>query len=250
VDQLALAIATRTTLLDVDALQHDGTPIYAPEPLYYYGISQGHILGGTYVALSPHVARAVLGVGGASFPLMMSRARPFGPFLALVETLVPDPIDVQELVAQMAPVLARIDPITYAPWLQAPPWPDAPAARRILMHAGIGDVQVPNLATELHARAAGLSLLVPAPHPVAGLPEATDPGDGIDTSALVEVDFGLLEDPTAQSTIPTTDNCVHETVRTLPEINTQIDLFLQPNGRIHDTCEGICTATCPPNPQR
>jgi hypothetical protein len=232
--------------LAVDAsTQIDGHGAYDPNDVYFYGISQGHILGGTYVALSPFVRRAVLGVGGASFTLMMSRARPFSTFLQLLRVGISDPLDLQKFIAMVSPTLDRIDPITYAPHVLADPYPDSPPNRRVLLLDGLGDTQVPNLATHLHARALGLQLLSPGPREVVGLDPVEVPPEGADLSALMEVDFGVDPDPTLQSRIPADETCVHEGLRRLDFIQDQTDRFWRPDGVVVQPCTGACRTTCP-----
>ncbi len=60
VNQIALSYAAGTTLTQEPLLQVGGRPAYDAEHVYFYGISQGHILGGTYLALAPLVERGVL----------------------------------------------------------------------------------------------------------------------------------------------------------------------------------------------
>ncbi len=244
VNFIALTYALRGPLATDASTQVQGRAAFDPAEVYFYGISQGHILGGTYMALSPHVRRAVLGVGGASFGFMMSRAVPFSRFLTLVRVGINDPLDVQKFIALVSPVMDRIDPITYAPHVLDDPYPDSPDGRRILMHIGIGDTSVPNLASQLHARALGLGHVQPAPRPIAGLEPLALPPEGADVSAVVEVDFGIDPDPTLRSFIPREENCVHEGVRRLDTIQVQTDAFWRPDGVVAPPCDGPCVSAC------
>lgn len=234
---IAMTFAARGPLLEEDALQVGPDPLYDPDHIYFYGLSQGHILGGSYLALSPHVERAVLGVGGGPFTLMMFRARPFIEFLAFIQMYIPDPLDQQKFTTLAQTTFDRIDPATYAPRVLGDTYPDGPAARKVLIQAGIGDTQVPNLATHFHARALGVRHLQPAPRPIAGLEPADAPHQG---SALVEFDFGIDPLPGIEARPPDEGNEVHNTVRELDAACSQIDLFLRPDGRIEHTCEGLC----------
>lgn len=237
-NQLAVTYAARTTLKDVAELQDGGVLVYDPEQTYFYGISQGHILGGTYVALSPHVSRAVFSVGGADFSLMMFRARPFGMFLGAIAQTVPDALDQQKFAALTQTAFDRIDPLTYAPRVLKNPYPGAPAGRRVLVQYGLGDAQVPNVATELHARVMGLTQQVPATWRVPMLIAQQGPIEG---SALTQFDFGLPAPlPGTVADLPAQDNAVHEGVRRDLEGRAQVDLFLAPGSRVESTCVGIC----------
>ncbi|NMO20121.1 hypothetical protein HPC49_21755 [Pyxidicoccus fallax] len=237
-NQLAVTYAAKTTLRELAELRDNGVLVYDPEQTYYYGISQGHILGGTYVALSPHVSRAVFSVGGADFSLMMFRARPFAMFLNAIIQTVPDALDQQKFAALTQTGFDRIDPLTYAPHVLTDPYEGAPASRRLLVQYGLGDAQVPNVATELHARALGLTQQLPATWRVPLLPAQEGALEG---SALVQFDFGLPAPlPGTVADLPAADNAVHEGVRRDNEGRDQVDRFLRPGGRVEVTCDGIC----------
>jgi len=238
VNQMAVMYAARTTLKDLAELKDGGVLVYDPAQTYYYGISQGHILGGTYLALAPHVSRAVLSVGGANFSLMMFRAKPFSMFLQAIAQTVPDALDQQKFAALTQTSFDRIDPITYAPHVLTSLYEGGPASRRVLVQYGLGDAQVPNVATELHSRAMGLTQQLPATWRVPFLPaeEAT-----LETSALVQFDFGLPAPlPGTVANLPEQDNPVHEGVRRDADGRQQVDLFLRPDGKVEPTCGGIC----------
>ncbi len=234
-NQLALTWASRGGLWQAAALKPPRGAVTDGQVVAFYGISQGHILGGTMVALNPWIDKAILGVGGAGFGLMMSRAAPFEPFLALLEGATGSRAGATRMTLFMAGPLERIDPISYAAHLRRDTYPGSPAAREVLMHCGLADTQVPNLANHVHARALGLPLLQPAPRQVYGLASAPYPA----TSGLVEFDFGLQAlDVTAEPSPTLTP--VHETVRTLDASLQQIERFLRPCGQIEQTCSGVC----------
>jgi hypothetical protein len=237
-NQIAVTYAARTTLGELDALKDNGVRVYDPAQTYFYGISQGHILGGTYLALSPHVERGVLSVGGVDFSLMMFRARPFSPFLSTISQVLPDALDQQKFVALTQTGFDRIDPITYAPHVLADTYSGGPESRRVLMQYGLGDAQVPNVATELHARALGLVQQLPATRPVPGLPGREGEVDG---SALVQFDFKVPEPlPGTVADLPPQNNAVHDGVRRDAESREQVNRFLMPGGKVEAVCGGIC----------
>ena len=156
--------------------------------------------------------------------------------IGLIQTYIPDPLDTQKYSALLQTTFDRMDPITYAPNVLSDPLPGSPADRQVLMHMGIGDTQVPNLSTHLHARAMGVGHLQPAPREIPGLLEVSAPAD----SALVEFDFGIDPLPDIQAIPPPESNEVHDGVRDLDVVNQQIHLFFQPDGRIEHTCDGVC----------
>jgi len=237
VNQMAFTIALRDVIPELDALLIDDQQIYALGTVpYLIGQSQGHILGAVLFALSPDFERAVLGVGGASFTFMMSRARPFGPFLGFLNLALQDALAIRKFVALAATATDRFDPITYAPYIFDAPLAGAPEQRRVLMQYGIGDAAVPPIAHELHARVLGVGQLEPFARAVPGLTPVRAPWDG---SAVTQFDTGL-EPVDTFSRIPDRDNTVHTSVRRSYGARAQIDAFLRPAGRIEHFCEGPC----------
>ncbi|OJT18140.1 hypothetical protein BO221_42390 [Archangium sp. Cb G35] len=237
-NQIAVTYAARTTLGELEELKDNGVLVYDPASTYFYGISQGHILGGTYLALSPHIERGVLSVGGVDFSLMMFRARPFSPFLSSISQVLPDALDQQKFAALTQTGFDRIDPITYAPHVLADTYAGGPASRRVLMQYGLGDPSVPNVATEMHARALGLVQQLPATKRVPGLLLREGEVDG---SALVQFDFKLPDPlPGTVADLPPENNAVHEGVRRDAESREQVNRFLTPGGKVEAVCGGIC----------
>jgi len=237
-NQIALSYAVAGPLATQDAAKINGAAVIDPTQIYYYGCSQGGILGGTYAPLAPKIERAVLGVGGASITLMMFRSRNFSDFLALMDGFTPDPLDEQKWVALLPTTFDRVDPVTYASHAIRDLYPGGPDERRVLMHNGIGDTDVTDLAAHLLARTIGVSLLQPAPQDVPGLPPVAAPHGG---SALVIFDFGVPEPlPGTVAEPPLEGNEVHNGIRKLDASMKQIDAFLRPGGRIEQFCDGIC----------
>jgi len=238
VNFLALAHVAREGLLDVDATRVDARPTIDPSAVYFYGISQGGILGGTYLALSPLITRGALSVGGAGFSMLMQRARPFAPFLGIIAGQAPDPLDQQKVITLTQLSLDRVDPMTWAPRLFDAPLEGAPADRRIVMQLGLGDAQVPTLGHHAMARSLGLPLLAPSPRAVFGLETVPAPHDG---SALVEYAFGVPEPlPGTFGDLPTEETVAHEGVRRAEGSLRQLDAFFRPDGRIEHFCDGPC----------
>lgn len=235
-NQLMLARAAEAISLLPD-LQRGATPSFDPTSVYFYGISMGSILGGTYLALSPSIERGVLSVGGADWSLIMFRARPFLGFLAFVQLALPDALEQQKFAAFAQSELDRIDPLTYAPLLAGESLANHPKTQSVLMQVGIGDAAVPNLASHLHARAIHAKQLVPAPRAIAGLESVSGPYAG---SAIVEFDFGIAPLPSRTAQPSLDDTIAHEGVRRSKAGQEQLDRFLRPNGKIEATCEGPC----------
>ena len=238
-DQIALSYAVKSTLLEIEPLRRGDRALYDPDRAYLYGLSQGHILGGTFLALSPHFDRAILDSGGAGFSLMMSRARPFATFWVIIKSVTETHLDATKYVALSQSVIDRIDPGIYAKWVLDDPLPGGPTERVVLMRAGYGDTQVPVLATHVHARALGARLLSPASRSVPGLDSVEGPiRDG---ATYVEHDFHLPEPvPGTFAQPPARPNEVHTEVRALDVSVRAADAFLQPDGVVQSHCDGLC----------
>jgi hypothetical protein len=209
--------------------------LYDPSFVGYFGASQGHILGGTLAALNPDFSRVVLNVGGGAFTTIMPRSANFGPFALLLNASYSDALMAQSFIAMFARPLDRIDPIVYARHVLTEPLPGSPPDRRVLMQIGLGDAQVPNISSFVHARALGIAQLLPATVNVWGLP----PADASTPSSLALYDFGIDKNLYADPH-PLEPNAVHEGVRINAKALKQMDMFLAPNGVITHTCDGPC----------
>ena len=238
INQMALTYALKTTIADLTEVEYFGERVYDPANVYYYGISQGHILGGAFIALSPNIERAAFSVGGGNFSLMMSRASNFRPFLDVILVVTGSRATVQKVITLSQHSFDRVSPIVYGRYIKTNPIRGNPT-KRILMQAGIGDLQVNNLATDLHARSIGL----PSLQPNARDPFGLDPVDApTDDSALVYLDFNLAEVPALFNQTPPegAENEVHEGVRRTQSTEDQLDAFFQPDGEIVNFCDGPC----------
>jgi hypothetical protein len=213
-----------------------GEPLLSGEAEAFMGISQGHILGGTFCALSPTVKRVVLQVGGAGLTGMMMRATPFSGYFALLELSMSDPLEQQKYLATLQRPLDRIDPATWASHLLAEPLPGNPT-KQVLMQAGLMDDAVPNLGTYFHARAVGLKVLSPSPKVPWGLEDVVGPT----SSALALYDFQLGDADAFNraADFPAMVTPTHEGLRLLGAAKRQVANFLN-QGVITNECSGVC----------
>ncbi len=235
-NNLALDEALAGPIATLAELDVGGTPAYDPDVVYFYGISMGHILGATFVTLSPRVERAVLEVGGANFSLMLFRARPFLPLLALLQTQLDDPLDQQKFGALAQSAFDRVDPLSYAPLMFASPLDGAPPDRTLLIHTGVADSEVPNVASYFFARIIGVPVLEEAASFIpAGLEAVSSPAG---ESALTLFDFGIA--PTLTAEPPAEGTPVHEGLRRLEASKLQVSDFLRAGGVIENPCRATC----------
>lgn len=224
------------------AFQHQGTPLIDPQELYFYGISQGGIAGGVYLALSPDTTRGVLGVGAINYSFLLQRSIDFNPFQALLNPAYQDELDRQLLLALIQQLWDRGEPQGYANRIVADPLPGTPA-KKVLMQIGVYDSQVSYVASGIQARSMGLPNLAPTIYPLFDVAEQEAPFDG---SAFVPYDVNGLVAPSTNEP-PTIENGVHEAVRRLDAAQRQIDAFLRPDGQVENFCPGPCFFTGVPN---
>lgn len=215
-----------------------GQPFLEASAASYLGISQGHILGGTMCTLNPFIHRCALQMGGVALTSLMMRAGPFRSLFSLLEISIEDPLDQQKLLATFQRPLDRFDGATWAQYTlttELPGSPDPP--RRVLMQMGLGDVEVPNLGTFMHARLLGLPVMQPSPVLPFGLQAASGPVDG---SALEIADYGLnTADLYRVATFPEVSTPVHDDLRTRATTKQQIEHFWE-TGQVKHFCSDVC----------
>jgi hypothetical protein len=235
---LVLARLAKTKLKDHPALQLNGRPIVDGNEVYYYGISQGGIEGGTFLALSPDVRHGVLSVGAGIYSLLLPRSTNFTAFKIILDGAYPSSRDQQLLLAMLQSYWDYSDPISFTPYLVKSPLPGLDgkplAPRRFVMQEGIGDAQVSNIATRIWVRTAGVPYVGKAVEPPFGIEEVPGPVE----AGYTQWDIGATPLPPTVNTPPSAGNDAHEGVRRLEKVIQQIDALLSPDGRVVDTCGG------------
>lgn len=221
-----------TQMLKDPFLQINGEPVIDGSAVYYLGISNGGIQGGTYMALSEDVTRGALNVPGAEWTLLMYRSMDFESLISAFGVVLPDLLDDQLLVAMFQPEFDYTDPASFAPHVLANPLPGA-SAKQLLLQEGIGDEVVTNIATELYARTLGIPGL-DLEQPVYGVTAMAAPLP----SAYTQWDISPSPLPPAGDIPATTDNGVHNDVRLLSQVEAQIAAFFTPTGMVTDVCGG------------
>jgi hypothetical protein len=239
-NQIALTHALKTSIAASMAVQAYGEPIYDPQQLHWYGISQGSIFGTTFMALSPTIEKAVLDVGGGPYSLMMTRSGSFSDLFEIVKVAIgDDPLTIQKFIALSQHTWDRVDPLTYASHVLTDPYQGSPA-RTLLFTYGVGDHSVTNVASHLLMRTLGLALLDPPAETPWGVETTPAPAAG---SAAIVVDFMYPNPAGIESKLPDKppdEENVHEGVRRNPKIRDAIDAFLKPGGVVDNFCDGAC----------
>lgn len=227
------AMAEDTNLAFPDA---DGNAVSVVDPssVYYYGNSQGAILGGAYLALSPTIERGVLGVGGAPYSLLLSRSADFTPFFALFQGVYPDQEDIAFWMALMQNLWDSGEAGGYGLQMVDDPIEGTPP-KAVLLQDAIGDAQVTTLGAQNMARAYGASLVGTPWQDVFGLETKES---GFTGSALVEYDHGAPPIPET-NVPPDPDEDTHEDTRRTFAAQEQMATFFA-TGTIVDYCDGPC----------
>jgi hypothetical protein len=245
--KLALQHFTRHGLLDSDWVQFKtGFNQDHPVPLYqgsqpasiFYGISQGGILGAGYSAMSGPtklIDRAILGVPGTCFALILTRSLDFNGYDAILLLNFYNNRHVRILLSlvQMA-----WDPVEGSGVLAPPITEPFPT---MLLQAGLGDVEVPIIACEALARALGASTLPNSPREIykISVADSTDIMLGASDSPPSILTELMYRDEFAD--LPSDDrkrhnNAVHDCVRKDPHLIRQITEFIN-EAEIIDPCE-------------
>lgn len=228
------------------AFQQDGRSLMGDE-LYYYGISQGGIMGAATTAVAQDWERAVLGVPAMNYGLLLDRSVDFDPFRAIMEPSYPSAAD-RALGLQLIQMLwDRGEGNGYAQHLTTDPYEDTPT-HTVLLQVALGDHQVSTFAADIEARTIGAQ--VHRPVVADGRTADVDPYFGIEEiseyphrgSAMIVFDSGAAMPPLT-NTPPREGEDPHSDPRADPDAVRQISEFLRPDGVVIDVCDGQpCTA--------
>lgn len=200
----------------------------------YYGNSQGGILGAGYVALSGPtklIDRAILGVPGSPFALIMTRSIAFEGYDDLLLLNFHNNRHVRMLLGlvQMA-----WDSTEGSGFLAQPvnePYPP------VLIQAGLGDTTVPTHAAEALARGFGAKLLPHHPREIFGLNDSVVDNTtlSLNEAVFTEILFTREFKSLPKNDVFGTDNAIHVCLREDEAVNRQIATFIN-EGTILDVC--------------
>jgi hypothetical protein len=225
----------------------DGTPLIDTGALYYDGNSQGGIMGIALAALSPDFERAVLGVPGINYSLLLPRSIDFDEYEVVMVPAYPDPVDRALNLSLIQMLWDRGEGAGYVHHVTDQPLPGTPE-KEVLMHVAYGDHQV----TELSAFIAARTMGVPIHRPVTvdGRSQEVEPGWNLETltypsdgSAILMWDSGAAPIP-FEAVVPSEGRDPHSDPRADPDVQRQKGEFLF-NGTIVDVCDA---AACPADP--
>jgi len=217
---------------------------------YYYGNSNGGILGTVYSALSTDVARTCLGVPGGGYSLLLPRSKDFQPYFAIIKDHYPDSLDRMALVFNTQTIWARTDPAGYMSHITSDPLPNTPTKQVLVQHA-LGDKQVTYVSAYVLGRSLGNSMFES---------NVNEPGEDL-------FDFPFIPDDAMGSKamqvtwqfegvppVPEIDvppyydlNDTHSGPRQQQDAIDMMYYFFM-NGSVINTCGGPCNAGPPPGP--
>jgi len=239
-----------------------GASVIDGAEVYYDGNSQGGIIGGAATAVALDWKRAVLGVTGMNYALLLARSVDFRLYFQVMRSAYPDPIDQQLIYGILQMLWDRAEANGYARHMTNDPYPGTPK-HQVVLDVGFGDHQVSTISAEFEARTIGAKLRSPAladgRHPDAKPYFGLDRIETFPTSdsVLVYWDSGTLPPPAGNITpaesaafvatcgaldegqrkvsIKCADS--HEDPRRSPGTIAQKDAFFRPDGKMTDTCD-------------
>ncbi|HEY4332063.1 MAG TPA: hypothetical protein VGM78_05820, partial [Ilumatobacteraceae bacterium] len=223
----------------------DGTSMIDTSVLDYDGNSQGGIMGIMLAAVSPDIHRAVLGVSGVNYSLLLPRSVDFANYEAVFKPAYPNDLDRNIDVQLLQMLWDRGEGGGYVQHVTANPY-EGTQAKTVLMDIAFGDWQVSELSAMVAARTMGIPISRPVT--AAGRSEEKDPGWGLDTLTYPSDGSGMIiwdsgSDPIPLGpTPPTTGRDPHEDPRSDPKDQQQKGQFLFANTLIDVCSAGPCTA--------
>ncbi|MCW5806209.1 MAG: hypothetical protein KIT31_27840 [Deltaproteobacteria bacterium] len=232
INHVALVQAARGPMAQTLFRKPGGGQLVDPSKFYYYGISQGGIMGTTVCAIDPVIEKCVLQVGAINYSILLERSLDWPTYQTTLFGAYPDELDNIIVLNLMQNQWDRTEPTGVADVILGQGFPGTPR-KTVLMQIAIADDEVSNIASEYQARTMNVPVLTPSPYVPFGLETTTQ----INGSALVIYDFGL------GSTIPLTntpppDNDVHSNVR-----NKQATIDMMK--RFYETGDVVQTCTAP-----
>ncbi|HTL34894.1 MAG TPA: hypothetical protein VL326_17315 [Kofleriaceae bacterium] len=208
--------------------KNNDMPLINPDKIYYYGISQGGIMGTTICGIDPVIKKCVVQVNGINYSMLLERSADWPQYAVILQGGYGNPLVSALMINLMQNEWDRTEPVAVADVLTGTGFPDTPA-KQVFMQFGIADDQVPNVGSELQMRTMGIPLITPTPFHVYGVEEVTSAPSG-----AVMFDFGL------SGTIPLTNtppprNDVHSNIRNKKATTDMMKAFYE-TGVITNAC--------------
>ncbi len=205
---------------------------------YYFGGSQGGILGASIMALTTDIERGLLAVPGQSYNLLLNRSVNFDEFAPqFYGNYNWNALDVQMNLALIQGLWDRAEPTGYSKYIRTNLLPGTPA-HEVLIQVSKADHQVTNLGAHIMARTiGGFVNLAETIRDVWGIPVANGQHVG---SAMIEIDFGNPDPPITN--IPHWDDTMrdpHGRATELEALGPVLKEFYE-TGVVSNPCIGPC----------
>lgn len=134
---------------------------FAGGAVFFDGNSQGGIMGAAATAVSNEWDRAVLGVPGMGYSMLLNRSTDWSTYSAVLKPAYPEPEVEQLLFGLMQMLWDRGEGSGYIHHLTDDPLPGT-EEHQVLLEAAFGDHQVANVTTEIMARTVEMEVHEPA----------------------------------------------------------------------------------------
>lgn len=205
------------------------------ETAYYYGISQGGIMGVVHSALSADVERAALGVMGQPYSLLLPRSRNFTPFFDILKVALADGRDVHLALGLTQQTWTRVEPDGWSAYVIGNTVDEQTPPKQVFLRMAEADQQVTTLGADIMARTLGAVQIEAGGREIPGL-DVVSETDG--PAAVISYDLGH----------PTIPDCnlpmlacrdPHGPLRSLDAARAQLDHFFR-TGEVRSFCSGAC----------
>ena len=145
----------------VDGVSTASGSVIDGSKLYYNGNSQGGIMGGAFMAVSPDATRGSLGVPGMNYSVLLNRSVDFDQYADLaLKPNYPDRLSRPLVLSIIQMLWDRGEANGYAHRMTDDPLPNTPP-HEVLLNVAFGDHQVSNFTADTEARTIGASAHAP-----------------------------------------------------------------------------------------
>lgn len=157
---LGRLMVNQAGLGSADEFMTGGTTMFNTEEAYYDGNSQGAIFGGAVTAVATDWTKALLGVGGMGYNILLNRSVDFDEYFVILRQAYPDPVEQQIIFGVLQMMWDRGETAGYVQHLTDRPY-DLTAPHQVLMTVAFGDHQVANVAADNIARTLNIPVYTP-----------------------------------------------------------------------------------------
>jgi hypothetical protein len=239
-NHVTLVQAMRTTFASTLFVDGAGKSLVDPTNVVYFGLSQGAIMGTSVMAYEPTITRAVLGVGGANYSMLLERSSDWTMYRTVLNGAYPDAMDDTLLLNLYQMRWDKVEGSGIANTVLTGTATSTPP-KQLLMQIALGDDQVPNLGSYWQARTMGIPVLSPTTFQPWGLTTMASPLPA-GASALVIEDGGVAPPPATNVPAPSTGQ--HDLTRNQPASRRQMADFYDTGMIVNECGGGSAACTC------